>query len=155
MHNVYKYNRTVSIDKKDIFKSIENDALILEHFSLLSTIKYLTEERRDVGTILQIILNIKGKLYRFKSKITSYNEPDKITIETYTKYGTIYSALELTNISENTVINIKSEIDNLNFMTKAVLKIMHPILKIAFNKSINNFLIRIETINSKEKSKHP
>ena len=143
MHNIYYYHKTISSDKNDIFKSLADDALILEYFSLLKSIKYLTEHERTEGTLFQITLEIKNKLYRFKSKITCYKKPDKITIETYIKYGTVYSQLKLLDINGDTEVNIKSEIDNSSFMTKTILKIMQPFLKIALNRSINNFLNRI------------
>lgn len=146
MHNIYNYNRTISTDKNDIFKAMEDDALILKSFSLLNSIEYHTAHQRNKGTLLQITLNIKGKLYRFKSKITDFNEPHEVTIETYTRYGIIFSQLKLIDISGDTMVNVKCEIDNSNFMTKTILKIMQPFLKVALNRSINKFLNSIQSI---------
>lgn len=146
MHNIYNYNRTISQDKKDIFNSLEDDDLILDNFSLLSGLEYLNQEKRVAGTQFLIHLNIKGKIYRFKSKINNYNEPESVAVETYTKYGTIYSQLALSETNDGTEVVIHSDIDNLNFMTKTVLVIMQPILKRALNRSIDNFLNRLENI---------
>ena len=140
MHTIYNYNRTIPAHKKDIFKSLKDDTLILNHFHLLNSIEYVSENKRSSGTIFKMFLKIRGKLYRFKSKIIAYDEPDNIKIETYTRYGIILSQLNLEGTAEGTTVCITSSMDSVNFMTKAILKIMQPILNIALNRSINNFL---------------
>lgn len=141
MNHIYHYNKTVTHDRQAIIETLEDDSFIINHFNIIEDIEYLSKNKRKKGTQFRISLNLRDKIFKFKNEIIQYDTPSEYSIITFTKYGKIISHMNLEEEGKETKIDIMCEIDNNHLSTKLILKIMQPIVKVALDRSINNFLL--------------
>lgn len=144
MHQIYEFNQIIPIDRQQIVRVLEDDTFIINHFNMLDYIEYSTENRRTKGTKFKVSLQLRRKIFRFKSEIIDYNVPQYFSIITFTRHGNIRTELDLVDHHEGSQVKINSKIDNTQKSTQLILKIMHPILKMTLDRSINNFIGEIK-----------
>lgn len=144
MHLIYELNQIIPIDRQKIMKALDNDTFITSHFNMLKKIEYLTEDKRAKGTKFKVSLQLKRKIFRFKSEINEYDAPESFSITTFTRHGNIITKLNLLDHHEGSHIQMNSVIDNTQKSTRIILKIMQPVIKITLDRSIYNFILEIQ-----------